>query len=105
MRSLPRVPEHKGCLLLFVFFHLARVEGNFSVKISNDYVANLLHIERTGQTMGMDWLFAVWWDRYIQQSDVLILKYAFVRFRRCFTPSRSPGSQKAGVACADHPAQ
>jgi len=70
--------------LLFVLLHLARVEGNFSVRISNDYVANLLDKERTGQTMRMDWLFAVWWDCYFQHSDVLILKDDHVRFRRCF---------------------
>ena len=84
MRPLPRVPEHKRRLLLFAFLHLARVEDKFPVRVSDDYVANLLEIERTGQTMRMDWLFAVWRDCYFQHSDVLILKDDLVSFRRCF---------------------
>ena len=55
MRPLPRVPQHKRRLLLFVFLHLARVEDEFPVSVSDDYVANLLDIERTGPTMRMDW--------------------------------------------------
>jgi len=84
MRPLARVPHHKRHLLLFIFLHLARVEDKFPVRVSDDYVANLLDIERTGQTMRMDWLFAVGWDCYFQHSDVLILKDDFVSFRRCF---------------------
>ncbi len=84
MRPLPSVPQHKRCLLLFVFLHLARVEDKFPVRVSDDYVANLLDVERTGQTMRMDWLFAVWWDCYFQNSDVLILKDDLVSFRRYF---------------------
>src|SRR5579864_4573924 len=84
MRPLPSVPQHKGRLLLFIFLHLTRVEDKFPVRVSDDYVANLLDIERTGQTMRMDWLFAVWWDCYFQHSDVLIFKDDLVSFRRCF---------------------
>ena len=84
MRPLTRVPQHKRRRLLFVFLHLARVEENFSVRVSDDYVANLLEIEGTGQTMRMDWLFAVWWDCYFQHSDVLILKDDLVSLRRYF---------------------
>jgi len=84
MWALPSVPQNKRRLLLFVFFHVARVEENFSVRVSDDYVANLLDLERTGQTIGMDWLFAVRWDCYLQYSDVLILKDDLVSFRRCF---------------------
>ena len=80
----PGFHSTKGRRLLFVFLHLARVEENFSVRVSDDYVANLLEIERTGQTMRMDWLFAVWWDCYFQHSDVLILKDDLVSFRRYF---------------------
>ena len=50
MRSLPRVPQHKRRLLLFVFLHLARVEDKFPVRVSDDCVANLLDIQRTRQT-------------------------------------------------------
>ena len=77
-------PQHKGRPLLFVFLKLARVEENFSVSVSVDYVANLLDIERTGPTMRMNWLLAVWCDCYFQHSDVLILKDDPVGFRRCF---------------------
>ena len=84
MRTLPRVPQHKRHLLFFVFLHLARVKDKFPVRVSDDDVANLLNIERTGQTMRMDWLFAVWWDGYFQHSDVLIFKDDFVSFRSYF---------------------
>jgi hypothetical protein len=84
VRSLPGVPQDKRRLLLFVFLHLARVEDKFSVGVSVNYVANLLDIKRTRQTMRMDWLFAMWWDYYLQHSHVLILKNYLVSFRRCF---------------------
>src|ERR1043165_6326024 len=84
MRPLPRVPQHKRRLLLFVFLHLARVEDKFPVRVFDNYVANLLDVERAGQTMSMDWLFAVWRDCYLQHSVVLILKDHLVSFRRCF---------------------
>ena len=45
MRPLPRVPQHKRRFLLFVLLHLARVEDKFPVRVSDDYVANLLDIE------------------------------------------------------------
>ncbi len=63
---------------------LARVEDKFAVRVSDDYVANLLDIEPTGQAMRMDWFFAVWWDYNFQHSDVLILKDDLVSFRSCF---------------------
>src|SRR5215472_3080063 len=84
MRPLPRVPQHKRRRLLSVFLHLARIEEDLFVRVSDDYVANLLDIERIGQTMRMHWLFAVWWDCYCQHSDVLILKDDLVSFRRYF---------------------
>jgi len=45
MRSLRRGPQHKRRCLLFLFLKLSRVEENFSVSVSVDYVANLLDIE------------------------------------------------------------
>ena len=41
--------------------------------------------------MRMDWLFAVWWDRYFQHSDVLILKDDLVSFRRYLHPIQVSG--------------
>ena len=84
MRPLPRIPQHKGRLLLFTFLRLARVEDKFPVRVSDDYVANLLDIERTGPAVRMDWFFAVWCNGYLQHSHMLILKDDLVIFRRCF---------------------
>jgi hypothetical protein len=64
MRPLRGGPQHKRRLLPFLLLKLARVEENFSVRVSVDYVANLLDIKRTWPTMRMDWLFAVWCDCY-----------------------------------------
>src|SRR5260370_2455088 len=82
MWRLRRGPVHKRRLLLHL--KLARVEENFSVSVSVDCVARLLDVERTGPTVHMAWLFAVWCDCYFQRSDMLILKDDLVIFRRCF---------------------
>src|SRR5579859_7018596 len=99
MRPLPRVPHHKRCLLLFAFLHLARVEDKFPVRVSDNYVANLLDIERTGQTMRMDRLFAMRWDYYLKHSHMLILKDDLVSFRRCFHTIQvsGPGAYSLGA--------
>jgi hypothetical protein len=62
MRGLRGPPLHKRHLWLHL--KLARVEENFSVSVSVDYVARLLDVERTGPTVRMDWLFAVWCNYY-----------------------------------------
>src|SRR5690348_16720987 len=72
-------PIHKRDLWLHL--KLARVEEDLSVSVSVDYVACLLDIERTRPTMRMDWFFAVWWDRHLQHSHMLILEDDLVIFR------------------------
>src|SRR5215467_401583 len=84
MRSLRGRPHHKGRHLLLRLLKLARVEDEFSVRITDDQVANLFDVDRAGPTMRVDWLFSVCRDGYFQYANVLILENDLVSFRRCY---------------------